>query len=243
MKEEWRDIYYYNKPTEEWIDYRGMYQVSNYGELRSVDRYVRGYNHGKEHKKLIKGQLLVCRQNCCGYTLAHLSKEGKHRDYSLHRLVYFSFNPDADTTMEVNHINEIKTDCRLDNLNLMLPSDNCRWGTRTKRIKEKTTGVSKGPMPEWHKEKIKEGQKNSEKMKAARKVVGLKNSKAVVQLTLEGEYVNEYVNAGVASQMTGVNAASINMCACGHRKTAGTIYKWVKAVDYYNTNPIHGNEI
>lgn len=235
MNEIWRDIYYYNKPTGELIDYRGMYQVSNLGRLRSLDRYVRGFNHGVEFKSLIKGRILKCRTNGFGYFLAHLGKNGKHKDYSLHRLIYFSFNPETDTTLQVNHMNEDRSDNRLENLNLLTASENSCWGTRNERIKEKITGVPKGPMPDWHKEKIKEGQKNSEKMKAARKTVGLKNSKAVVQLTLDGEYVNEFINAGAAEKATGINHSSINMCACGHRKTAGTIYKWMKAEDYYST--------
>lgn len=137
MEEIWVDIYYFNHPTNEWVDYRGIYQVSNFGRIRSLDRYVRGFNHGHEHMKLIKGVVLKCRPNAFGYILAHLAKNGKHRDYSLHRIVYFSFNPDADTTMEVNHINEKIDDNRLENLNLLSSADNSNWGTRNERISQK----------------------------------------------------------------------------------------------------------
>lgn len=134
MKEIWKDIYYFNKPTNEWIDYRGLYQVSNFGRIRSLDRYVRGYNHGVEHLKLSKGKILKCRPNRNGYILAHLAKEGKHRDYSVHRLVYFSFNPNADTSLQVNHIDENISNCELSNLNLMTAKENSNWGTRGKRL-------------------------------------------------------------------------------------------------------------
>ena len=40
MEEEiWKDIYYYNEPTNEWVDYRGLYQVSNLGRVRRLWKY------------------------------------------------------------------------------------------------------------------------------------------------------------------------------------------------------------
>lgn len=143
MEEIWRDIYYFNEPTNEWIDYRGIYQVSNLGRIRSLDRYVRGFNHGVEFQSLIKGKIVKCRPNKYGYYLAHLSKEGKHRDYSLHRIVFFSFNPNADTSLEVNHINEVITDCRLINLNLLTSKENANWGTRKERLSTSISAARK----------------------------------------------------------------------------------------------------
>ena len=130
----WKDIIFFNKRTNEWIDYRGLYQTSNFGRLRSLDHYVRGFNHGKEFKRLYNGQILKVRSNRGGYQLAHLAKDGKHRDFSLHRLIYFSFHPEADTMLEVNHIDEDVTNNYLSNLNLMSSKDNANWGTRGKRI-------------------------------------------------------------------------------------------------------------
>lgn len=143
MEEQWKDIFFYNKPTNEWVDYRGLYQVSNLGRIRSLDRYVRGYNHGHEHVKLIKGVILKTRPNRNGYILAHLGKGGKHRDYSLHRLVFFSFNPDADTSMQINHIDEDITNCALLNLCLMTPKENSNWGTRGERIGKSISATRK----------------------------------------------------------------------------------------------------
>lgn len=226
MEEIWRDIYFYNKQTEELIDYRGLYQVSNLGRLKSLDRYVRGFNHNKEHIKLIKGQILKCRPNRNGYILAHLAKEGKHRDYSLHRLVYFSFNPNADTTMEVNHLDENKNNSMLSNLVLVTPSENSRWGTRTQRIKNKLTGVKKGPMNEENKKKISEALKKSDKAKEGRKKAAEKTSIPIVQLSLDLEYINEFKGgAAEAERELKIAAQSINDCCRGKRKTAGG-FKW-----------------
>ena len=227
MEEIWKDIYYYNKPTEEWVDYRGIYQVSNLGRIKSLDHYVRGYNHGKEFLRLSKGTILKCRPNHFGYYLVHLGKNGKHRDYSLHRIVYFSFNPDADTTMQVNHINEKIDDNRLINLNLMTASENCRWGSRSQRISAKLSGVSKGPMPEWHKKKISEGLKKSLKHQEGRKAAAIKTSKTISCFTKEGVFVRTYVSSAEAGRETNINSRTINMCCNNKRPSAGG-YVWKK---------------
>lgn len=224
MEEIWRDIYYFNEPTNEWIDYRGIYQVSNLGRIRSLDRYVRGFNHGVEFQSLIKGKIIKCRPNKYGYYLAHLSKEGKHRDYSLHRIVFFSFNPNADTSLEVNHINEVLADCRLINLNLLTSKENANWGTRSERVKLKISGVKKGPMTEEHKKKISQGNKMSEKMKRARKIIALKNAKPIQQFDKEGTLIKVYQGgAAQAERETGICSSSIQGVCSGdkHRHTAG----------------------
>ncbi len=161
----------------------------------------------------------------CGYPLAHLSKNGKHKDYSLHRLVYFSFNPDADTTMEVNHLDENKLNANLTNLCLMSSSENCKWGTRTNRIASKLKGVSKGPMSEWHKKKISEGNKQSPKHKQAIEKVALANSKEVAQYTKDGEYITTFVSAAEVERVLKIKAQSVNACCHFQRPSAGN-YVW-----------------
>lgn len=132
MEEEiWKDIFYYNEPTNEWIDYRGLYQVSNFGRVRSLDRIV-NYNNIKY--LTLKGKCLKTSNNGNGYLHLQLYKDGIPKNYKISRLVYFTFNPDADTKLQVNHIDENKSNNRLDNLNLMTAKENCIWGTRTIRL-------------------------------------------------------------------------------------------------------------
>ena len=133
MEEIWKDIYYYNEPTNEWIDYRGLYQVSNFGRVKSLDRIV---NHNHNHIKYLtlKGKYLKTFKNRNGYLYVHLCKDGIPKRYKISRLVYFTFNPDADTKLQVNHIDEDKSNNRLDNFNLMTAKENCIWGTRTIRL-------------------------------------------------------------------------------------------------------------
>lgn len=135
MEEEiWKDIYYYNEPTNEWVDYRGLYQVSNFGRVKSLDRII-NYNHSKY--LTLKGKYLKTFKNGKGYLYVQLYKDGILKRYKISRLVYFTFNYGADTKLQVNHIDEDKSNNKLDNLNLMTAKENCNWGTRNDRISDK----------------------------------------------------------------------------------------------------------
>ena len=80
-----------------------------------------------------------------GYQRVHLSdNEGKRKWYLVHRVVYEAVTgspiPDG---LQVNHINEIKTDNRFENLNLMTPKENINWGTRNERARKSNTNNPK----------------------------------------------------------------------------------------------------
>lgn len=114
MNEEiWKDI----------LGYEGKYQVSNLGRVKSLNYHRTG-----------KEKLFTPYKNRCGYLLVNFRKNGKKTGYSVHTLVYSTFNGPIPDGMQVNHINEVKTDNRLENLNLMTPQENCNWGTRNERI-------------------------------------------------------------------------------------------------------------
>lgn len=60
--------------------------------------------------------------------------EGNMKTYRLNRIVYETFTGETiPEGMQVNHINEIKTDNRFENLNLMTCKENIRWGTCIER--------------------------------------------------------------------------------------------------------------
>lgn len=110
--------------------YEGLYQVSNFGQVRSLDRMVNAKN---DSKMLKKGIILKPRINEKGYQRVHLCKDGKGKQFRVHRLVYEAFCGEIPSGMEVNHINEVKTDNRLENLNLLSRKDNVNWGTGMER--------------------------------------------------------------------------------------------------------------
>lgn len=109
--------------TENWKPvpgYEGLYEVSDLGRIKGLKRGIRKLNKAKS-----------------GYLLIILCKNGKVKGFSVHSLVYRAFNGEIPPGYEVNHINEIKTDNRPFNLNLLTPKENTNYGTCIKRRAEK----------------------------------------------------------------------------------------------------------
>ena len=115
IKEEWRNI----------KGYENIYQVSNYGNVRSLN-----YNNTGKVKLLSK---CLCR----GYHIVHFNKNGVSKSPMVHRLVAEAFIPNPCNLPKVNHKNEIKTDNKVENLEWCTVAYNNTFGSRMKRVKEK----------------------------------------------------------------------------------------------------------
>lgn len=72
----------------------------------------------------------------CGYlqVVIRNSVTNKRVCRFVHTLVYSAFNGVVPKSYQINHINEIKTDNSIDNLELLTPKENCNHGTRNTRI-------------------------------------------------------------------------------------------------------------
>ena len=105
--EVWRDI----------EGYEGLYQVSNFGNVRSIKN----------------GRLKVLKPvfNSKGYHRVCLCKYGKIKNYSVHRLVLSAFVPNTLNLPQINHKNEIRTDNRLENLEWCDAKYNCNYGNHS----------------------------------------------------------------------------------------------------------------
>ncbi len=80
MQEIWKDI----------KEYEGLYQVSNLGNVKSLDRLVDHKNKG--YKQKIKGKLKSVRLDSSNqYYLVDLCKNGKSKTLLVHRLVANAF--------------------------------------------------------------------------------------------------------------------------------------------------------
>lgn len=68
------------------------------------------------------------------YDVVHIMKEGKRYKRFVHRLVYETFVGDIPTGYQIDHINEIKNDNRLENLQLLTQQENIRkyWENKNK---------------------------------------------------------------------------------------------------------------
>jgi hypothetical protein len=114
MEEVWKDV----------IGYEGLYQVSNLGNVKSLDRYIYKKN-GSVHR-FQKGAML---KNVCGkdgYLTTGLTKDNTRKGYKVHQLVAMAFlgHKPCGHKIVVDHINDIKTDNRVENINLVTNREN-----------------------------------------------------------------------------------------------------------------------
>jgi len=121
-EEIWRDI----------KDYEGLYQVSNMGRVKSLERTITRKN-GRKYS--VKEQILQPTKNFNGYLLVNLyDNSSKMKKIYIHRLVCEAFYENSQNKPEVNHINEDKTDNRACNLEWVTRKENLTHGTRPARI-------------------------------------------------------------------------------------------------------------
>ena len=112
MKEIWKDI----------KDYEGHYQVSNLSRVKSI-------KFGKE--RILKQHI-----NKGGYYYVCLLKNGKHKNYYVHRLVAETFIDNPDNLPQVNHKDENKTNNNVVNLEWCTNKYNHNYGTINERISQ-----------------------------------------------------------------------------------------------------------
>ena len=121
-------------------DYEGLYQVSNWGRVKSLNYNGTG-----------KQRLMTPVKTKKGYLLVHLSKNGESKTCRVHRLVAEAFLENPDNLPEVNHKDEDKTNNfvflnedgtvnkKKSNLEWKNHIDNCNHGTRNERVAKANT--------------------------------------------------------------------------------------------------------
>lgn len=113
MEEIWKDV----------IGYEGIYQVSSFGNVKSLSRLI-NCNGGKF---LTKERILKCKNDTGNYKLVSLCKNNIKETKFVHKLVASAFlnHEPCGYNLVVNHIDFDKFNNRLDNLEIVTSRINC----------------------------------------------------------------------------------------------------------------------
>jgi hypothetical protein len=96
--------------------YEGIYQVSDTGEVKSLDRMTIYRMYGKESPTFITGKPLCKRRDKYGYNKVVLCKDGRAKAFMVHRLVAEAFIDNVDNLATVNHKDMNKRNNNVKNL-------------------------------------------------------------------------------------------------------------------------------
>ena len=124
MKEIW-------KPC---VGFEGFYEVSNYGNVRSIAVYNRQYDR-VIRRKMPKTKAQDTTVD--GYKRVLLSYYGIHYHCAVHRLVAQAFIPNPDNLPCINHKDECTSNNIVSNLEWCTHKYNSNYGTLPRRIKER----------------------------------------------------------------------------------------------------------
>ncbi len=117
MEEIWKDI----------NEYEGLYQVSNFGRVKSLTRECK---HPLGGTRKVNERIMKPEKGKWGYLRVHLNKNGKGERHLIHRLVVRAFIPNPGNKPEVNHINGNKQNNHVDNLEWCTSKENIQHAIR-----------------------------------------------------------------------------------------------------------------
>lgn len=133
--EEWRDV----------INYEGLYQVSNLGRVRSLDRVIERTINGTTFQQMVRGRMLKCTNGTNGYIFADLCKSGKIYRTGVHRMVASAFIPNPNDLPCINHKDRNKKNNKVENLewcdyeyNNNYGGAKPQWGHNRKQVEQLT---------------------------------------------------------------------------------------------------------
>ena len=191
--------------SEEWRPIKGYekeYLVSTAGKVWSVR----------------SGRTLAPKLTRAGYQRVGLSVNGEREDFSIHRLVAEAFIPNPEGKPTVNHINEVKTDNRVENLEWATTLEQNTHGTRIARAVAHT---------DWKARTLKMDYEAIAK-KHDYDTLNAAQMRQVVQKDIGGNVINTFDSIGKAARSVNTSAGHIWACCNNQRKTCkGSV--WVYA--------------
>ena len=204
-------------------DYEGLYEVSSIGRVRSMS-YTN--QHGTFDRVIIlKGWI------CGGYPCIQLTKNNEKKTFKIHRLVAETFIPNPNNLPEVDHINTVRDDNRVENLRWVTHKENMNNELTKLNIGKSVANENNGMYGKYHSEETK-----NKMSKIAKKGEDNPKSIKVVQLDKNtNELIKIWDSLNEAEKKEGYHARCISACCKGKRKTHKR-YKWMYYTDYIELN-------
>lgn len=184
------------------VGYEGFYEVSNLGNVRSVNRIAKRNYRGDYFRK----SQPIIQSSIDGYKCVILSKFAERHTLKVHRLVAMAFIPNPNNYPCINHKDEVRdnnfvfvnqdgsVDADKSNLEWCTPKYNNNYGSYRRKMSEiKTNDPSV--------------------------------SKKVAQITKNGDIINIFPSTSEAGRILGINNRNIASVCRGERNIAGG-YKW-----------------
>lgn len=203
-----------NLKDEIWKDipnYEGYYQISNYGRLKSLEKYV---NSGIKNNSKVKRKERICtaKINKLGYIHYSLSKNQKYFNINAHYILaelflskmnykymdYENVSKINLNKLEVNHIDENPTNSRIDNLEWCTHTYNINYGNRNKKVSKAMLNYKKF-------------------------------SKKINQYDLDMNFIKTWNSLKEIWRETGYTRSAISKCCRGiYKQSKGYIWKFVE---------------
>lgn len=130
-KEEWKEV----------VGFEGLYEVSSFGDVRSLDRVVK---HRQSGYITLKGRVKKKNLDKSGYFRVTLSKNGNGGNRLVHQLVAEAFLGHKRVGMNkvINHIDSNKINNSIFNLEITSHRDNCIHRSLNQNNSSRYVGVS-----------------------------------------------------------------------------------------------------
>jgi hypothetical protein len=188
VQEIWKDV----------VGFEGLYMVSSLGNVKSLTRTFERPYQGKIRIKTINERILKPNQGKTGYYYVGLNSKLT----TIHRLVALAFISNPHAKRNVNHINGIKTDNRIENL---------EWATHSENtLHAYSIGL----------------RKPTDKRGADHK-----NSIPISQFSINGEWIRDWAGSMEAQRQTAIKQGNISKCLLGKRRIAGGfIWKYKNSI-------------
>ena len=213
----YRNLNIENMEGEIWKDvegYEGLYEVSSYGRVKSLN-----YNGCKGKVRILKQTF-----NDKGYLRVGLSKDGKTKTLKTHRLVAIAFIPNVENKPEIDHVNTMPTDNRVENLRWVTRIENMNNELTKEKVKLRNSpNKGKKLSDEWRKNmgKARKGRKNS-------------NYKGFIALFPDGN-ITEEMTIKELEEMLGVSSSVITKLVKNGKPYSPRLEKnrWLEGIRIY----------